>query len=417
MGRGPSSILPATVIAAVLAVSLPAAAYADKAPSRLHLRAVVNLARLASASATTGGNSTNEPVHSEREKPVGASPTLAVVPSPPLTPRAPGQLPGFRQVDGLNHRDQRFANNGQQFSLEPPDQGLCVSTTIVMEAVNDAVMVFDANGTQLLVAPVTENQFNAFRPEITRPDPTGAGGPPFGPFLSDPKCYFDKATGRWFHTVLEIDVNPATGDFGTSSHLELAVSRTSDPLGQWNIYELDTTDLPHPHCPCFGDQPLLGADANGIYLSTAEYSISSDPATAGFNGPQLYGFSKHSLMAGAPSVRGVHFFGLHHNEPPGCYQSGTLQPAFSPQGVSNPANEGTEFLLSGRDTIPCDPLGSINPAPQTSITAWALTQTSRLDATPMQLQLSSRDLTTELYKTPVPQTQRPGFRPLGSSQR
>src|SRR5207248_4911984 len=28
--------------------------------------------------------------------------------------------------DGINHRDQRTTNGGNQFSLEPPDQGLCV---------------------------------------------------------------------------------------------------------------------------------------------------------------------------------------------------------------------------------------------------------------------------------------------------
>jgi hypothetical protein len=31
-----------------------------------------------------------------------------------------------RSIDGLNHRDQRTANGGNQFSVEPPDQGLCV---------------------------------------------------------------------------------------------------------------------------------------------------------------------------------------------------------------------------------------------------------------------------------------------------
>jgi hypothetical protein len=33
-----------------------------------------------------------------------------------------------RSIDGLNHRDQRTANGGNQFSVEPPDQG-CVSAT------------------------------------------------------------------------------------------------------------------------------------------------------------------------------------------------------------------------------------------------------------------------------------------------
>ena len=34
-------------------------------------------------------------------------------------------------VDGLNHRDQRLANGGNQFSLEPPDQALCVGNGFV----------------------------------------------------------------------------------------------------------------------------------------------------------------------------------------------------------------------------------------------------------------------------------------------
>src|SRR4051794_41265786 len=47
---------------------------------------------------------------------------------------------------GLNHRDQRLANNGNQFSLEPPDQALCVGPRDVLESVNDAVRVFNKAG-------------------------------------------------------------------------------------------------------------------------------------------------------------------------------------------------------------------------------------------------------------------------------
>ncbi len=35
-----------------------------------------------------------------------------------------------QSFDGLNFRQQRVANNGNQFSVEPPDQGLCVSNTL-----------------------------------------------------------------------------------------------------------------------------------------------------------------------------------------------------------------------------------------------------------------------------------------------
>ena len=50
-------------------------------------------------------------------------------------------------IDGLNHFDQRFgANNGNQFSLEPPDQGLCVGNGYVVETVNSVIQVWDTNG-------------------------------------------------------------------------------------------------------------------------------------------------------------------------------------------------------------------------------------------------------------------------------
>jgi hypothetical protein len=52
--------------------------------------------------------------------------------------------------DGLNHRNQRLANGGKQFSVEPPDQGLCAGNGFVMEAVNDVLRVFDTSGTPLI---------------------------------------------------------------------------------------------------------------------------------------------------------------------------------------------------------------------------------------------------------------------------
>ena len=48
--------------------------------------------------------------------------------------------------DGLDHFDQRTANGGNQFSVEPPDQGLCVGNGFVMETVNDVIRVFDTAG-------------------------------------------------------------------------------------------------------------------------------------------------------------------------------------------------------------------------------------------------------------------------------
>ena len=162
------------MVAGVL-VALPAAPTSatepfTKAPITMTLRATVNLTSLAKDPATSGGDSSTEIGPMIPEKPKGAAPLApSQLPSPSFTPRATGQLAGFRQWTGINHKDQRFADHGQQFSLEPPDQGLCVGGGYVVEVVNDAVNIYSTSGAQVLPAVVTENQFNAFSPNITRP--------------------------------------------------------------------------------------------------------------------------------------------------------------------------------------------------------------------------------------------------------
>src|SRR5437870_6242509 len=51
--------------------------------------------------------------------------------------------------EGLNFHDQRFANGGNQFSVEPPDQALCSGNGYIFEAVNDVAQVYDTSGTPL----------------------------------------------------------------------------------------------------------------------------------------------------------------------------------------------------------------------------------------------------------------------------
>jgi hypothetical protein len=92
----------------------------------------------------------------------------------PVTPRAETATivaqPVFRGFNGLTHLDQRTARNGNQFSTEPPDQGLALGNGFVLEAVNSALNVYDVNGIQQLVHPVALSQFFNLPPEsIARP--------------------------------------------------------------------------------------------------------------------------------------------------------------------------------------------------------------------------------------------------------
>jgi hypothetical protein len=300
--------------------------------------------------------------------------------------------------DGLNHFNQRTAGTGDyvntQFSLEPPDQALCVGGGFVLESVNTALRVRSTAGANLS-ASVALNQFFGLKPEIVRP----AG--PFGEFTSDPKCYFDTDTGRFFLTVLEIDVDPVSGDFGDHAATLVAVSKTSDPTGDWFEYSIDATDdgtngtPAHNACPCLGDQPLIGADATGFYISTNEFPIH----TGGFNGTQLYAMSKAALAAGTlPTV--VHIGDLTQAEGPDY----SMQPTTTPPGGAHASvNGGTEYFLSALD---------FDATLDNRITLWALTGTGTLASATPSVALGQAILGTEVYGQPPAMQQKPGSAPL-----
>jgi hypothetical protein len=98
----------------------------------------------ARASAPTGRDSRNAHVFAPRAAKAAKSKSTLLPPSPAGTPvvSSPGGATGF---NGLSHADQRLAGTGiyvnTQFSLEPPDQGLCVGKGFVVEPINLAFAV------------------------------------------------------------------------------------------------------------------------------------------------------------------------------------------------------------------------------------------------------------------------------------
>lgn len=136
-------------------------------------------------------------------------------------------------LTGLNFHDQRFANGGNQFSVEPPDQGLCAGNGFV-ETVNDVLRIFDSSG-NALTGTIDLNSFYGYPPAINR----GVGPLQFGPSITDPNCYFDPDTQRWFHLVLTLDrANIFTEALAGTNHLDIAVSTSSDPTGTWVVYQV-----------------------------------------------------------------------------------------------------------------------------------------------------------------------------------
>jgi hypothetical protein len=319
-------------------------------------------------------------------------------------PRVPGLPITSNEVqrgwEGLDIRDTVFS---QGFEVEPPDQGLCggtfQGTTFLWEEVNLAIGLFDTQSNQYTPSALGLNALYGVGPAF---DPDSGE---FGPFLSDPKCYFDPDTGRWFHSVLEADVDPATGALTGGANTLLAVSTSRDPLGPYNVYAIDAS---HAGCNlCIGDQPLIGADANGFYVSTAEYDLDPPTSSPGFFGAQIYALDKRALAAGSDDPNVVHF-------EPGTQFTGTVQPATSPNARYETAQGGTEYFMSAQDCEPPD--CHVDPdSLENTIHVWAMTHTQTLRNNTPNPRLFNRTVASEVYGSPIPQRQKPGSHPLGES--
>jgi hypothetical protein len=316
-------------------------------------------------------------------------------------------------IDALNHFQQRFvAGGGNQFSIEPPDQGLCVGNGFVMETVNDVLQIFDTAGNPVS-APTDLNSFYGYAPAIDRTkNPLQ-----FGPSITDPSCTFDVQTQRWFHIVLTLDrANVFTQGLSGANHLDIAVSVTADPTGEWNIYSLPVQDdgtqgTPDHHCtlgrnpahgPCLGDYPHLGADANGFYITTNEFNLVSP----GFRGAQIYAFSKAQFAGGAAVVTVVQFdtadpsLGVQLDGNPGF----TVWPALSTANQFEGSHGGTEYFLSSEAVFQ-------NSGADSRLRLWTLSNTISLNSMP-GLNISASVLNTIPYAVPGRSVQKSGDVPL-----
>jgi hypothetical protein len=308
--------------------------------------------------------------------------------------------------EGLNHRDSRLAFGGNQFSGEPADQGVCVGNGYILETVNSALQVYTSNDGTPASPVLSLNEFYGFPPAINRT--TGE----FGPFVFDISCHYDPATNRWFHLAVDLSQDPVTGAFTGGNYLDLAVSTSSDPRGSWNVYRIPgmndgTEGTPDHNCPggpCFADFPHIGADQNGIYITTNEFPLFAD----GFTGAQVYAISKAALVNGANTID-VYLFDtsqpawqVRANEP-----GFTLWPALS-AGKQFPTDAGGSNYFVSSNAVFDDANGDSE-----EIIVWALSNTSSLNTASPSLSLSHTIVPSIRYAVPPSSAQKSGPFPLG----
>ena len=353
----------------------------------------------------------------------------ASVNSGPKAKSNPQFAAGF---EGLNFYQQRYSRGGNQFSVEPPDQGLCAGNGFVLEAVNDVVNIFNTSGESVFPDNTSTNIVSLFPRNVNHaidlnsfynyPAAINRATGVRGPEVTDPSCLFDAGTQRWFVVVLTLDTNP-NGSLTGKNHLDIAVSQTPDPTLLWNIYRIpvqnDGTDgTPNHHCgpgspptatvpnpnACLGDYPHIGADANGFYITTNEFCLFNDcPGTPNnsFRAAQIYAISKAQLAGGVTNPTLVLLDTTNKVNTGTQIEPGfTVWPAQSP-GMSSSGDR--EYFLSSIAVFEDPPTAS-------QIVEWTLTNTASLDSGSPSLNLS--DLSTRLvpvkqYGVP-PKQRQPG---------
>jgi hypothetical protein len=146
-------------------------------------------------------------------------------------------------------------------------------------------------------------------------------------FTSDPNVRYDRLSGRWFLTI--IDVTLVTPSYATAvpNRLLFAWSDgaiiTGSTVWTFSYYQNPTY---------FDDYPSLGIDVNALYIGTDQFTVAGS-----FVNCRGYVFNKASIIAGSPT--GTIFNNLI---------SGSTGP-FAPRGVDNYDPLSSEGYFIGVD--------------------------------------------------------------------
>ena len=314
--------------------------------------------------ATTAGNRALQ--RGARRLPSGTfSATEAVPGARAPAAAAAATVSPLANFNGVSSRDSQFTNYNLKF--EPPDQGLCMGNGFVLEAVNSAYRIYGTRG-KTVRGPFNINDlFNVGGKEFT----------------SDPRCWFDPTTQTWFATILFIN------DSSTRGALFIAVRHNPNPLGLWNEYSINTTDIANG-CPCFGDQPRIGIDQHNLYVTDDEFSIKGPQ----FLGAEVWAFNKAELVAGAKSLNFVRF--------PYLRVDGQL--TLAPQPALSVGTPRAEYFLSSLDFA---------GQGDNRIAAWAMTKPQLVGTGRMPV-LSSVVINSQGYANPPPAPQKGATSKLNS---
>jgi hypothetical protein len=256
------------------------------------------------------------PVHPRPEEDGDFRRSLPENPASPDVARFPGgtaaptRAPSTAQTTGTNFTGATVSDTP---GFVPPDSMGAVGPTQFIVTVNGRFRSFSKT------TGVADGALNV-TPDVFFGSVRSAG-------TSDPRIRYDRLSGRWFISM--IDVN------GTNNRILLAVSSGSTiaSASSFTFFDvLSDTTAPARTTSDFADYDTLGIDANALYIGTNVFS-----GTGTFKGTDGYVVRKSSVLGQGPIVVTV-FRNL---------AIGTGEGPFTPQGVDNVDPHATEGAFVG----------------------------------------------------------------------
>jgi hypothetical protein len=208
----------------------------------------------------------------------------------------------------MNFEGLDFVNWGAGW---PPDTTGDVGIDYYVQAVNISIGVYDKSDGSQLSAVTFDDFFEG--PEV-------AGTPCDENNNGDPMVLYDPYEQRWF--LLDFAWDPSETD---GSWYSIAVSQTSNPLGDWWLYAMRADDV------LMNDYPKCGVWHDGIYITANMFQF-----TGGFQGVKVWALNKADLYSGTLNAQYVYDT---------SYLAWSILPA-NAKGVTPPAAGTPNYMIA-----------------------------------------------------------------------
>jgi uncharacterized repeat protein (TIGR01451 family) len=258
-----------------------------------------------------------------------ASPLVAQWPPPSEQARLVDVGRYTPQTLGINFTGATLADTG----AFPPDSMGAAGPSQFVVFVNGRIRTF--NKTTGVADGVINADPDVFFSSVMTPEV-----PPGLNFTSDPQARYDRLSGRWFLTIIDVPSSSATSIGDIPNRMLLAVSDAASSAALsgstvWTFYFVQQNTVGGGDSGEFLDYPSLGVDVNALYVGGNMFSA----AAGTFVNFNAYVIRKSSVLSGGPLVTTA-FRGLVGTDGPD-----------SPRGVDNYDPAAAEGYIIGPSDV------------------------------------------------------------------